>query len=312
MIRKDLLDLEYYLNRLSKFMKESYGINEQVETFYSLLAQVNSYYDDFYNQLNFMKTSNPEGALLDLIGAIFGCRRNFNIPIYDPDHPLTIIGYTEVNLNDSEFLTYIKTQLIKQNFDGRRETLQKLYATYIDGQLSTDHLLDLIFIYLPDGDSGNCKILWNTNESPLGNLGKLFINGYLTIESLGINYTREITNVENLAYYFDQPWEENPSPVPVGESSNYYAVEKFVLLTTKPADWDENESKYYKMTTATIPWDNSKKYATNDADLIYQKYQPANITITTTDYVEMDNLTSESWAANTYYSLNLIKGGLYI
>ena len=65
MIREDLLEFQYYLERLSKFMQESYGITGQVETFFQLLAEVNRYYDEFFAEMDcFRKGSsgNPEDS----------------------------------------------------------------------------------------------------------------------------------------------------------------------------------------------------------------------------------------------------------
>ena len=82
MINELLLDLKYYFDRLSKFMRESQGISGQVETFFSLLKQVDSYYDEFFSELHYTfdlnaKSENAEitpakGELLDSIGAVFG------------------------------------------------------------------------------------------------------------------------------------------------------------------------------------------------------------------------------------------------
>lgn len=309
MIREDLLDLQYYLNRLSKFMQESYGINDQVETYQSLLVQVNSYYDEFFNQLNFMKGYTPQGEILDYIGAIFGCRRNFTIPIYDyTQDPPVIDHYVNINLNDKDYITFIKTQVVKQNFDGRRDTLRKLYATYINGKLTTDHLLDLQFIYFRkyDDDSATCRIYWNI-DNPSENLKNLFENGYLTIESMGIRYTRTIINVDNLAYYFNQLWEENPSPIPVGENSNYYT-----RIQYKPASSSQFVQFYsISASNTSSTWDNTKIYGTLSGEIYtIQKYKPINWSSIYSNYKILTITEISSYTSGCFYKDGI--GGLYV
>lgn len=316
MIRQDLVELQYYLNRLSKFMQESYGINEQVETYFSLLDQVNSYYDQFFDQLDFMNINssiNPEGEMLDHIGAIFGCRRSFTIPIYSADDPYEIEDYEHVDLNNDEYLIFIKTQVIKQNFDGTRGTLQKIYATYIDDEITSEHLIDLIFLYIMDPENPlHCHIYWDIDD-PSENLKILFENGYLTIESLGIVYTRSAQNVHDISYYTEKSYPEEWTD-PTEYPNTRFAIERFVLLSSKPSDWDSNYTQYYKIssTSTTSTWDEDNIYYINSTNKNKQAYKPLNWETGYSGYGIMEKNESSTYASNTYYKLERIAGGLYV
>ena len=277
MIREDLLEFQYYLDRLSKFMQESYGIDEQVRTFWSILEQVNSYYDEFFNEIDFFHTTYKDGnPLLNKIGHLFGCERNFTIRYWDQD--ALEYKYTSVDLNDDEYLIYIKTQVIKQNFDGRRETLQKLYSTWKDNK-PVEGIINLRFLYTTEENERSnavCTIRWDTN-TPSENLRKLFENGYLTIESIGIRYIRQIVNFNEFAYYYKSG--ETPTIY------NYYAIHKYEVLSTIPDDWHVNDGykNYFQIVEQSLAdepdapaWADNTYYRKSGLDYILIENKPAN------------------------------------
>ena len=205
MIRKDLLEFQYYLNRLSMFMKESYGMQEQFEIFYQQLLQVNNQFVYLFDQLDIFNTQDKElldtwvSKLIDKIGAIFGCYRKFTIIINEK--------YEELNLDDYDFIIYIKCQIIKQNFKGTREELSYIYSTFDDGKV-TKGLLDLVMVYVLYQtqvplllNSVQCNIYWSNYSQYSDNLRKLFLAGYLTIESMGILYNRITQNIDGLGIF---------------------------------------------------------------------------------------------------------------
>lgn len=209
MIRQDLLEFQYYLNRLSIFMKESYGMQEQFEIFYQQLKQVNDNFDYMFNQLDVFNTEGRElpdewiSELIDKIGLIFNCYRKFTIVLSDG-------SYEEIELDDYDFITYIKCQIVKQNFKGSREELANIYTTYEDGQITSNGLIkDLIFVYVLYQtftptlllNSIQCNIYWSNYSQFSENLQKLFDGGYLTIESMGILYNRIMQNIDGLGIF---------------------------------------------------------------------------------------------------------------
>lgn len=215
MIREDLLDFKYYLDRLSLFMKESYGIKEHIKTFYRQLEKINSYFDEFLKYFNIWGNNPkyiPTGEILDNIGEIFGCHRKFTIPIISNNEN----KYYMVNLtDDDDYLLYIKCQIIKQNFMGTNENLEKFYNI-------NNNYLPFNFTYMVNQEIQNniaqCNIYFNNydaidkNKNPIfsDNIKILFENGYLTIESMGILYRRLLQNINKFAKYEDKN-EENPN-----------------------------------------------------------------------------------------------------
>ena len=211
MIREDLLQFKYYLDRLSMFMRESYGIQEHVEIFYQQLKRVNKEFDYLFDQLDIFNVQNKElppdyiSNLIDKIGAIFGCYRKFTIYLDGQ--------YEELELDDKDFIIYIECQIVKQNFKGTREELSKIYKTYEEGEVTKGSLLDLIMVYVlyqvPTGNppilnSIQCNIYWSNYSQYSENLLKLFLGGYLTIESMGILYNRLNQNINDLMIYADK------------------------------------------------------------------------------------------------------------
>ena len=49
---EQLLTGKYYTDRLSLFMKESYGICEQMDIFYTLLVKIDQIYDELFDYKN--------------------------------------------------------------------------------------------------------------------------------------------------------------------------------------------------------------------------------------------------------------------
>lgn len=304
MIREDLLEFQYYLDRLSKFMQESHGVSGQAQTFWSLLKQVNDYYDEFFDNLDVFNVNgsesheDPIGKMLDDIGAIFGCRREFTIPIYNLSNPLQIDSYAQISLNDEDFLIYIKTQIIKQSFDGTRENLQKLYSTYVNGK-EQKGLIDLRFLYTTEDDEPGaiCSIRWD-KENPSEGLKLLFENGYLTIESVGILYRRSISNFNYLAYY----------------AKDSYSL---VKTPSAPADWATAQGKYFSISEsgpAASEWDDSAVYAkkTGDGYAILHN-QPTNWSESYSQFViiELTPKTTEAYSANSFYARSSLNQSRY-
>lgn len=198
MIREDLLEFKYYLDRLSMFMKQSYGINEHIEIFYQQLYQVNKCYDELIATLQIFNR-NPDDEILsdtlDNLGNIFGCYRKFTINYIDSNNNPV---YKEINLeDDNDFLVYIKCQIIKQNFDGTFGQLQTLYSTENQNGLVP---LKLTYV-ISRANSLDCDIYFDNNGNFSQDIKDLFLAGYLSIESMGIKYTRHLENTGGIAMF---------------------------------------------------------------------------------------------------------------
>ncbi len=318
MIREDLLEFQYYLDRLSKFMQESFGINEQVRTFHSLLVQVDDFYNKFFRDISIFDSyyiGPNRNILLDKLGSIFGCQRHFTIPEYDPARWNVIIGFLDIDLEDEDFLVYIKAQIIKQNFNGTREELQTLYTTYEDGKLKKG-ILDLIFYYLqsPTETSAECYIYWSMDKEYSQNLQNLFLNGYLTIESMGILYHRSTADIGNFLtfakYMEENQYQPTPPFTPVNPKEfNCFAYNGYNLLHDKPDDWDENYQDYADIQATQLSegdphgWEDDDYYESRlDGSYVKLTNEPSNWEDIYTNYYTLSITSAPStWAADTYF-----------
>lgn len=224
---ENLYDINYYLNKTSLFLQASYGLPEQYQMLCSVFKNLNDIFEQIIN-VNYILNSEDEylpyienknvSKQLDNIGRIFGLNRNLSmkyptdeskLPTKEED--LSVIK--NVTLSDLAFIIYIKCQIIKQNFLGTREELGQLYNSEYD---VSKNLIKLKFVYIPsETTNADVSIYWDnsdefytTNDLQL-ELRCLFLNGLLTIESLGINYTKVIQSIGNLARFYVEGAEEN-------------------------------------------------------------------------------------------------------
>ena len=262
--KKELLELEYYLQRMSLFMNESHGFEDRMRIFWNILTSIDTFYNKLFEYYDILNVVNPDkdyytyylkdadnvssktkGAIkdgngnyfvpiemLDKVGAIFNCTRNITIKCsaldengnYINTSPTTeddLISKKFVTLNNKEFLTYIKMQIRKQYFNGSREELAALYgaenSTNAD-EINLYYVTQYNLTEQQNVDSATVTIYWSNGASAVftPTMRYLFLNGLLTIESLGISYQRTIQNIDNLSMFDDAKFatpEEPETPV---------------------------------------------------------------------------------------------------
>lgn len=197
-IPNKLRTLKYYVQHLSMFMRESFGMIDHINSYVMCLQAVFQCFDDFFAKYdiysdNYFTSENEEVSetydILNKIGAMFGLNRNMTINWREePINELPIDGQRNITLNNYDFLIYIKCQITKQNFDGRQMTLQELYDT----QLRYSPI-DLIYNIAYQNEQivpMNCYIYFSNFREHSLNLRNLFLDGKLAIESMGIKYIR--------------------------------------------------------------------------------------------------------------------------
>lgn len=213
-INKQILTNIYYLDKLSMILKNSLGVVERINTLSNLLIKLDNVYEellmsrDIFNDNytdNITQDTNTN-KYLDMIGNIFGLSRNFTINAGSINKPTSYNDietnyFKYVNLNDYEFLVYIKLQIIKQNFTGTREELATLYN--LDSNQKSISPLNFIYITQEGNSHGEVKIYWQDTEGYSTDFMYMFLNGYLSIESMGIIYDRVIGNVKSIAVFRD-------------------------------------------------------------------------------------------------------------
>lgn len=219
LLDQSLLENEFYFRSLSLFMLGSYGIKDRVKANLSILQNVASCGDELFKRLDFwyykdsntgdgedyftlnygdnaasIRSANSE-YWLDLIGNIFGIKRE----VYCAT---AISGYSSgvIKLNNLAFLSYIQATAVKNIFDGKNITLYKYY------NLQPSILQSAQIKYHTMANSTCTVYLSNSLVDP--QIILLFVNGYLTVESLGITYiyassTTFRNAVFNTATYFN-------------------------------------------------------------------------------------------------------------
>jgi hypothetical protein len=147
---------------------------------------------------------------LDTVAKIYGISRQLIIKEYYKDGTLVENpGSTQITLTNRELLIYIEAAIRKYIFDGTREALREAYygtsllnlssyqqqnypeeiRNYLQYIVKPSFLTELGIIYMDGENPASCKIALTGNESVLtDNITNLFLNGYLTIESVGIEY----------------------------------------------------------------------------------------------------------------------------
>ena len=195
-----LITYEYYIKYLSLFLNGSYGINQQIRAVYLILESLNDFYNKLlekYNILNdtidnyIAKNINSEvDKTLDNIGAIFNCYRQMTIKWSDNPKKIDDLKTTKtIVLNNYDFITYIRSQIIKQHFNGSREDLAKAYVN--------NDLLPINLTYVPTA-SATCEIYCNNWNDLSLNMQNMFLNRMIAIESMGITYGLLLENIVNI------------------------------------------------------------------------------------------------------------------
>lgn len=157
-----------------------------------LLHLLNIYDSNFLDTISQLKDYNDNCDILDMLGNLFGLRRTFSLEYYETATSTEKTAAT-VSLNDKEFLTLIKAQIIRNYCDG---TYEQVMQYYNDAGLQI----------LPVNNSAyaaSVDAYLNESEDVTQNISMLFKAGYLTIEHLGIHYTYTISKINNILVWAD-------------------------------------------------------------------------------------------------------------
>lgn len=170
---------------------------------------------------------------LDEIAAFLGISREVFCPggQYDKDEKALDGTPAVVTLTNYELLVYIQATIAKYNFNGTCRQLREIYRgtpiylydnykkydepvikSYLSNSIKPSVLTELGIWYISDANSASARIGIgiNTQARNFPNIYTLFLNGFLTIESMGITYTYVIgSNVYTAV--FTPPDTEKPS-----------------------------------------------------------------------------------------------------
>jgi len=197
MIKQELLDVNYYLSKLSLLMRQSGGYEEQFRFIDKILVQ----YDDSLNQVmerlnvydnNYLSVfGDTVKDILDKIAGVYGVTRQFSMYIIDPKTSPTKTVY-EANLSDAELLVLIKATIIKNACDGSREQIQNL--------MNSIGLQNYMFISTSTNPA-ECNVYILDSGNITDNIRRMILAGLIMIESLGIRYNYNITDTSVIGLY---------------------------------------------------------------------------------------------------------------
>ena len=182
----------------------------------TLLDLINIFDDNYLELINSLKENpadeNETSNILDKLGNIFNIKRNFSVSYGDP------VQSHNISLNDSDFIIFIKAQIIKNYSDGSYKQMREFYDK------------SNIFIYFKSEDDSHASVEVYLLDSPLTNYSDdikyLFYAGLLTIESMGITYRYSETDYREILVWSESgedtelgwgDYNENPSLVSGGK-----------------------------------------------------------------------------------------------
>lgn len=204
MINETFLTKQYYLDHMSMFFKNSYGIIDREEILRSILLNVNNVgkeiinsfdiFNEKYFEITGLDPNSTVGQPLDFIASMYGITRSLkvNYSYYDSDTGTFVNRTDTIVLTNFELVFYLKVFITKINYQGTYEEIKNLYEpygiTYTYNITGIDSLECKVECTLNDGSGNN---IYGTVSSPT-NLGKLILSDNLLIESIGIVYKKSL------------------------------------------------------------------------------------------------------------------------
>lgn len=185
MLIDKLKNKEYYLSKLTMFLRNSYGLEEQVEVLWKVLSDVDATIDDVFNALSMTVTDDVDD-LFDKLAELIGTKRQMDVTYLVNNVP----EYYTLTLTNEELLRAIKTRILQNNYVG---TFEEFISNYQGIGLE-------VLIYDTDTPSA-VSIALNDSQALTDNDKKLFLAGNYTIRSVGIVYQHSILNIVQLAIW---------------------------------------------------------------------------------------------------------------
>lgn len=218
LIRKEYLDINFYLRSMSLFLRSSCGIEDRCRLLFGILTNVIDTQEQFFKRLdiyneNYFDNVNPSSTndeILDMIASIIGIKRT------------VFLNDNWVTLSNKDLLYYIQATVAKNIYDGTNLSIKEAYygspltnwnryyekyssddtiKKYLESIKTKGSLKDLHINYATEKtDDGtteshslNVYLLYQKDEGITNNINKLFFNHYLTIESIGISYDTSVS-----------------------------------------------------------------------------------------------------------------------
>lgn len=202
-IPEKLKDFEYYKNKLPLYLQNSYGFIEHFRIWYQILINgicdnaiillnlINIFdgnYFDFLETIEGVQRTSYECDILDKIGRLYGVNRQFRITYEDNNE----IKTETILLNNQDFLTLIKTQIIKNYCEGTTEQINSYYKMIgLKMYVLSASEPATAYMYLPTSSS-------SSEYAYSDNIKKMFLAGLLKIDSMGITYRYTFVDIDRI------------------------------------------------------------------------------------------------------------------
>lgn len=180
MLNDKLRSKNYYLSKLTLFLRNSYGIEEQVDLYWNILNVMLESIDSVFEALSLEQEIDVDHTL-DILAEIVGCKRNLDVEYYDN---ATLVKET-LFLNNRELIRSIRTRIIQNNYFGGQDQLSENYSNLGLNVLSLDS----------QSGAGIVSQILDDDESLTANDKAMFLSGNYTIKSVGIIYEYSIGDI---------------------------------------------------------------------------------------------------------------------
>lgn len=179
MIDNKLKLKQYYLEKMPLFMRNSYGIEEQVHLYWSHLIGMSETFDELFDVLGLNRHEDADHTL-DIIAEIVGCKRRLDVDYVEN----SVHKSATLHLTNLELLRFIRTRILQNNYSGGQGELMTNYARVGLNILTLDK----------PADAGTVSQYLNDDGYLSENDKIMFLSGNYTLKSVGIIYEYLVTN----------------------------------------------------------------------------------------------------------------------
>lgn len=211
MLKEKLTEKKYYLDNMSMFLKESYGIEEQLNMFVDWLKSMDNLADvsiscldiwnpNYKNDLKRKISNDEDFKPLDNLASLIGISRETKISYYDKEKKEKV--YEILHFSNDDLIDLIIINIIQNNYKGTTKELIDLYQKKLKYNIYIVPSLKNLTAY----NSAYCDVYLEVTRSDgttiSENIQKMFKYSNLFLRSLGIEYnallTTDISNILRL------------------------------------------------------------------------------------------------------------------
>lgn len=202
MLKEKLTEKKYYLDNMSMFLKESYGIEEQLNMFVDWLKSMDNLADvsiscldiwnpNYKNDLKRKISNDEDFKPLDNLASLIGISRETKISYYDKEKKEKV--YEILHFSNDDLIDLIIINIIQNNYKGTTKELIDLYQKKLKYNIYIVPSLKNLTTY----NSAYCDVYLEVTRSDgttiSENIQKMFKYSNLFLRSLGIEYNALLT-----------------------------------------------------------------------------------------------------------------------